>query len=285
MITSVKNGLIIVKYRWRLSLCLVRLWESCSNTPPKNLMSVLNIYQPLKRVSLTKNTILIKRTGITSFVLLIMLLHTFFDNVLLHHTQIEKDSYDDNILLHHVMRNLDTDDYFSCERVSKSFHRALNHPSTDKVWCYIALKSELKNNLHYLQNLPAYFRGSGLVEEDYEFNHTDCWKDAVCFKRVIGLIRQERKKSTSCAVVSFNKKRDWCPYQFQKELVLDIYKKCIKYSHGRPLKLREDSLRLLLDIVSNHIQDILECSLLADIHRCHHTEQTEFGEESAVHAD
>jgi len=210
-----------------------------------------------------------------------------FEELFLHHTQIEEDSYDDNILLHHVMRNLDTDDYFSCERVSKSFHRALNHPSTDKVWCYIALKSEFKNNLHFLQNPPAYLGGSGLVEEDYEFNRANCWKDAVCFKRVIGFIRQEQKKFLSCAVVSFNKKRDWCPYQFQKELVLDIYEKYIRKecSHDRPLILREDTLRLLLGIVSNYIQDTLECSLLAEIHRFDESEETELWESSIRASD
>ena len=127
-------------------------------------------------------------------------------------------------ILSFVLRNLDINDYFSCEKVSKAFRSAL---SNDQLWCFIALKSELKQNLHFKP--PPYFVDSGLIKDEFEeCQDVTSWRNAVCCERVLKYIRNQQRHDLSIAVIRFDLERDWCPLEFQRGVALDIYNRCIK---------------------------------------------------------
>jgi hypothetical protein len=143
-------------------------------------------------------------------------------------------------------------------------------------------------------------------DDEYDFGnlkrYQSRWRDVVCCQQVLEYIRKEQSgKAEDEAngarphefVHRFDRARDWCPVAFQRDLVLDIYRKCIAgdvfQSRLGPsaisrawhvdeigqirlgwevarseLILRQDSLYVLLDIVSNHIVEHLEDAHLVE---------------------
>ena len=184
-------------------------------------------------------------------------------------------------VLSEILRNLcNTRDYLSCEKVNKAFKSALSH---DKLWGYIALKHELKQNLHLTPPSYNVDTSSDLVEDKYDFGNLNSWRDVVCCQQVLEYIRKEQtgpepEDEANGArphefVHRLDRARDWCPVAFQRDLVLNIYRNRIAgdgYQIGlgwrarSELILRQDSLYVLLNIVSNHIVEHLEDAHLVE---------------------
>ena len=186
-------------------------------------------------------------------------------------------------VLSEILRNLcDVRDYLSYEKVKKAFKSALSH---DKLGGYIALKYELKQNLHLTPPSYDVDTSSDLVEDEYDFGNLNTWRDVACCQQVLQYIRKEQggpkpEDEANGArphkfVHRFDRARDWCPVAFKRDLVLDIYRNLIagagdgyQIGLGRStrsgLVLRQDSLYVLLDIVSNHIVEHLEDAHLVE---------------------
>ena len=213
------------------------------------------------------------------------------------------DQLNDHVLSE-ILRNLcDTRDYLSCEKVNKAFKSALSH---DRLWGYIALERELEQKFRLTTNSKLVDPEDVNPDDEYDFGnlkrYQSRWRDVVCCQQVLEYIRKEQSgKAEDEAngarphefVHRFDRARDWCPVAFQRDLVLDIYRKCIAgnvfQSRLGPsaisrawhvdeigqirlgwevarseLILRQDSLYVLLNIVSNHIVEHLKDAHLVE---------------------
>jgi hypothetical protein len=164
----------------------------------------------------------------------------------------------------------------------------------------------LKQNLRLTTNSNLVDPEDVNPDDEYDFGnlkrYQSRWRDVVCCQQVLEYIRKEQSgKAEDEAngarphefVHRFDRARDWCPVAFQRDLVLDIYRKCIAgnvfQSRLGPsaisrawhvdeigqirlgwevarseLILRQDSLYVLLNIVSNHIVEHLKDAHLVE---------------------
>ena len=130
----------------------------------------------------------------------------------------------------------------------------------------------------------------------YGFGNLNTWRDLVCCQQVLEYIRNEQEPEPEDEengarphefVHRFDRARNWCPVAFQRDLVLDIFRNRIAgkaYDVGlgsatSELILRQDSLYVLLNIVSNHIVEHLE-----DAHRVERTPPTPNSSKSTLTA-